>query len=114
MHALTRYPRHLRSAIAREWARRSNAVQSLRRAEREPRFQPPRAPPLYDARGQILREGVCYTATKTLAWKVVRSLRGRTDQFDLVSNGRVVRTCGARRMPKDFRPKLNRIEQANT
>lgn len=62
---------------------------------------------LYDARGQVLREGVCYRDGKEIAWQVRRSVDGRTNQLDLVSNGRVIQTCGKRKLPKQFRPYEN-------
>ena len=59
---------------------------------------------LSDARGKILREGVCYKSGVEMVWQVRRSIAGRTDQFDLMSNGRVIQTCGKRKLPKQFRP----------
>jgi hypothetical protein len=104
MEALLRYPKHMRRAKAQEWARRSNAVQQSARMQREPDFETMRKRALRDARGTVLREGTTYTATGVTHWQVRRSVSGRTDQFDLVADGKVVRTCGQRRMPKRFRP----------
>jgi hypothetical protein len=59
---------------------------------------------LDDARGQIVREGVCYKAGKEIAWQVRRSVSGRSDQLDLVSNGRPIQTSGRRGLAKEFRP----------
>lgn len=104
MHALLRYPRHLRRARAREWGRRSHAVQAAARLQREPDPHTLRMRALHDARGQVLREGCTYTAAGSTAWEVRRSIRGRINQLDLVANGAVVKTGGARRLPSRFRP----------
>lgn len=104
MQALLRYPKHLRRAKAQEWARRSNAVQAATRMQREPDFHTARMRALHDARGTVLREGCTYTAAGSTAWEVRRSIRGRINQLDLVANGAVVKTGGARRLPSRFRP----------
>lgn len=59
---------------------------------------------LYDAKGQVLREGVCWRNGVEIRWQVRRSVSGRVNQFDLISNGRVIQTCGARQLAKEFRP----------
>jgi hypothetical protein len=60
---------------------------------------------LWDTKGQATdRAGATYTTSGDTHWHVRRSLRGRTDQFDIVANGSVVRTCGRRRLSCRFRP----------
>lgn len=60
---------------------------------------------LHDARGQVLREGVTFFGDGAVFnWQVRRSLSGRTDQFDLVANGEIFKTCGQRSLPVRFRP----------
>lgn len=59
---------------------------------------------LHDARGQVLREGVCWKDGKELRWQVRRSVHGKVSQYDLVSNGHVIQTCGRRQLAKEFRP----------
>lgn len=107
MEALRRYPKSQRRAVAQEWARRSNAAQAQKRMERGPDAETVRKRALHDSRGQVLRSGVCYKAGKEIAWQVRRSIHGRTNQLDLVSNGRVIQTCGKRNLPKQFRPYEN-------
>ena len=104
MVALKHIPKHLRSAKAREWAHRSNAVQAANRIERGVDAETARKRALDDARGAVLREGCTYTKVGETRWQVRRSVNGRTDQFDLVANGEVVRTAGPRLLPKRFRP----------
>ena len=104
MVALKRIPKHLRSSMAREWAHRSNAVQAAKRIERGVDAETARKHALDDARGMVEREGCTYAATGETHWQVRRSVDGRTDQFDLVANGEVVRTAGPRRLPTRFRP----------
>ena len=59
---------------------------------------------LHDSRGQVLRSGVCWKNGSEIHWQVRRSVHGKVNQLDLVSNGRVIKTCGARQMAKEFRP----------
>lgn len=49
---------------------------------------------LQDAKGMILREGVTYTANGEQHWQKRRALFGRTDQVELICNGKVVLTTG--------------------
>lgn len=104
MDALLRYPKNQRRAVAQEWALRSQAVQQAKQIERGPDTDTLRMRALHDAKGQVLREGCTYTAGGETHWHVRRSLRGCTDQFDIVANGSVVRTCGRRRLSCRFRP----------
>lgn len=116
MVALKHIPKHLRSAKAREWAHRSNAVQAARRIARGVDAETARRRALDDARGAVLREGCTYTTAGDTQWQVRRSITGRSDQFDLVANGEVARTAGKRRLPLRFRPKQENTyctEQAN-
>lgn len=62
---------------------------------------------LHDARGQIVREGCDYQSSDTTHWKVSRAIKGRTDQFEFVANGRVKLLGGPRRFPVQFRPENN-------
>lgn len=79
-------------ASARAWApREADADTLMRRA-------------LHDARGKVLREGVCWKEGRELHWQVRRSIHGKVNQFDLISNGRVIQTCGKRQLAKEFRP----------
>ena len=49
---------------------------------------------LLDAKGEILREGVTYTANGESHWQKRRALFGRIDQIELVCNGAVIKTTG--------------------
>lgn len=49
---------------------------------------------LLDAKGMVLRHGVTYTADGAKHWCKRRALYGRTDQVELVCEGRVVATTG--------------------
>lgn len=87
IHALTRYPKSQRSAVAREWAKRSNAVQSEARIERGIDAETERHRTLHDMRGQVLREGVCYKNGNEMHWQVRRSVSGKSSQLTLSAMG---------------------------
>lgn len=93
------------------WARRKSAAseQGRRRAlarwaadraqEREVDADTARWRALQDAKGRVLREGVTYRGDGTATvWAVRRSVRGRTDQVEIVADGAVVRTLGRTRL----------------
>ena len=104
--ALNRYPK-TRREVARDWAHRSNAVQSTARIERGPDAETVRMRALYDARGQIVRQGVTFFGDgREVPWMVCRSRCGRVNQFDFVANGVVKLTAGPRRFPQRIRPSL--------
>ncbi len=51
-----------------------------------------------DARGQVLRHGVTYSAAHPQGqpWIILRSKAGRTNQVDLHVGSQLVNTCGLR------------------
>jgi len=59
---------------------------------------------LDDARGTVVRTGCTYTAAGVTEWQVRRSIAGRTNQYDLVANGIVIKTLGMRKLPLRFKP----------
>lgn len=99
IRALHRYPRKERRAVAQEWARRSHAAQAAKRLTLGVDAETLRRRAMDDARGQLLREGRTYSATAITHWQIVRSVKGRTDQRDILINGEVFRTFGRRRLP---------------
>jgi hypothetical protein len=92
MQALQNIPRHKRSAVAREWGRRSQAVQAEARKTREPDFHTARMRALHDRRGELIREGMSYRGGREISWRIIRSLRGRINQVDLLINNQHWRT----------------------
>lgn len=90
--ALLRYPRAQRSEIARTWGLRAAAA----RVAREPDLVTLRKRALHDRRGQIIREGVTYCATGHIRWCVRHAVAGRSNQVEIVVNGRVWRRCSLR------------------
>lgn len=92
MDALKRYPRHKRRAVAREWGRRSQAVQAEARKSREPDLHTLRLRALHDRRGELIREGTSYKSGRVHDWRIVRSVRGRINQVDLIIDGQLWRT----------------------
>lgn len=58
---------------------------------------------LHDAKGMVLREGVTYTAAGATPWCKRRALYGRTDQVEIVCEGRVVATTGESRLRNKLR-----------
>jgi hypothetical protein len=55
---------------------------------------------LWDAKGRVVRCGVTFRAGAVVSWVVRRSLEGRTDQWDLVADGRLVNRMGLTRMAR--------------
>jgi hypothetical protein len=70
---------------------------------------------LYDARGRTIRQGCDYSAAGEKHWVVIRSVRGRTDQIDLLRNGRLFRTGGIRQASHAIKfgvwPKKRRVDK---
>lgn len=66
------------------------------RMDREPDADTLRMRAIYDAKGQVLREGVTYTATSERPWAIRRAVHGRVNQVELVVAG-AVRKCGSMR-----------------
>jgi hypothetical protein len=88
-------PKSLRSKVSRRW----NAAKFAKRAAWGADADTLRRRALYDARGQVVREGVTYSADRgETHWSLRRSVDGRVDQFDSVIDGVVVRTGGLRRL----------------
>lgn len=105
-------PNHIplakRSAVSQRW----HEAKAVKRLQREPDFETVRMRALHDAKGKVLREGVTYTASGATNWQVRRSIAGRINQFDLIANNSVVRTCGRRsrsliRPVRKFQPQHN-------
>ena len=101
--ALYRYPKNQRLAVARLWGKRSAAARAVTRLASGVDAETLRSRALHDARGQLLREGHTYTATGCTHWQIRRSLHGRTNQRDVLTNGQIFRTCGPRRLPSWLR-----------
>jgi hypothetical protein len=96
MQALLRYPRRQRSAVARDWGRRGLVAQAAARMARGPDAETRRRRTLEEWRGVVLRHGHTYRADGIVAWEIRRSVAGRTDQYDIVTDGRLWRTGGVR------------------
>ena len=97
--ALYRYPKSLRKRIARMWGLRSVATHATRRQKRGVDAETLRQRALHDARGSLIREGCTYSNGGEQHWQIVRSVRGRTTQRDVLVNGELFKTCGPRRLP---------------
>lgn len=95
--ALHRYPKHERRRVAQEWARRSNLAQAAQRLARGPDAETARARALHAARGQLVREGRTFRGAGPIVhWQVRRSRAGRSNQLDILVDGRLWRTAGPR------------------
>lgn len=95
MEALLRYPPSQRRAKAQEWARRSHANRK------------PNEPDLYDAitrakwdrKGAVICHGHTYKGDGSIIeWRIRWSVGGRSNQMDVVVNGRIHATAGKRRI----------------
>jgi thioesterase domain-containing protein len=108
--ALHRYPKAARRAVAQEWGRRSQRVQTVKRMERGPNAETLRRRAIADARGQILRAGVTFFGDgRVVPWLVRRSISGRSNQLDLFVAGRVFRTLGNRALARLLRAQPLRL-----
>lgn len=93
--ALYRYPKAERRAVAREWSRRAAVKRRAACAERGPDAETLAWRAKEDRRGLPVR--TLYSRGSEV---VVRcSVAGRSDQFDIILDGSLWRTCGPRRLP---------------
>lgn len=97
--ALYRYPKSRRKEVGRLWGSRSAESRAANRLATGTDSDTCRQRALDDARGQILRAGCTYSAAGEQHWCVMRSIRGRTNQRDVMINGSLFKTCGPRRLP---------------
>jgi hypothetical protein len=74
----------------------ASARWAMLRQPSEPDADTIRRRALEDARGTVLRQIDVYSASGTRHWQIVRSVLGRTNQLDLILDGHVVATGGAR------------------
>ncbi len=93
--ALYRFPKAERSAIAREWARRSAKVRRAKCAATGADAETLAWREKQDRRGRIVR--AIYGRGSLV--EVRYSTHGRSDQFDVILNGSLWRTVGPRRLP---------------
>lgn len=96
---LYRYPQSMRRKMASVWGKRGAASRALTRAECGIDAETAHRRALDDARGQLIREGRTYSASGVKHWRVIRSVRGRVNQRDVIVNGELFKTCGPRRLP---------------
>ena len=75
--------------VCRARGKASQRVQAAARVGRLADADTVRSRALSDARGLVVREGRTYRATGVTHWQVRRAVKGRTDQFEFVANGRV-------------------------
>lgn len=59
---------------------------------------------LEDRRGGLVRHGVILKSGVEWHWEIRYSVKGRSDQFDVIFNGLLERTCGKRGIPAEYRP----------
>jgi hypothetical protein len=97
--SLYRFPKSMRRTVARAWGKRGAASRALTRMERGIDAETAHRRALDDARGQLIREGCTYSASAEQHWRILRSVRGRTNQRDVIVNGQLFKTCGPRRLP---------------
>lgn len=99
--ALYRYPRgSRRQAAAREWGRRSGIARRALRLAAGPDADTLRRRALADRRGRL----VCAIYARGSELILRHSVAGRIDQFDILIDGSLWRTCGPRRLPAWLRP----------
>jgi len=85
-------PYGARQAVSKRW----HEAKSKLRMERGPDADTMRKRALYDAKGQLVREGCTYRDGKVVTWRIVRSVAGRCDQFDIIASGQLRETAGKR------------------
>lgn len=103
--ALLSFPRSIRKAKAREWARRSHVARMANAAERGETLEAAIWRAKQDARGQVLRRGVTYSAAHPggQPWTILRSKAGRVNQVDLHVGAELVATCGLRTIERGMK-----------
>lgn len=89
-------PYGARQAVSKRW----NAIKAQKRMERGIDADTLRKREAFDAKGQVLREGCNYTVDREENWQIRRSIEGRIDQQDLLSNGQPFVTGGPRIIKK--------------
>lgn len=97
--SLYRYPKSMRRKVASVWGKRGAAARALTRVERGIDAETAHRRALDDARGELIREGRTYSANGEQHWRIIRSIRGRTNQRDVIVDGKLFKTCGPRRLP---------------
>ena len=97
--SLYRYPKSRRRKVARVWGLRGAASRAFKRRALGVDAETLAWREKQDARGQLIREGCTYSAEGEQRWSVIRSVRGRTTQRDVIVNGQLFKTCGPRRLP---------------
>lgn len=86
--ALDRYSPDSRSDVASRWGKRSARL----RTPSDPDWLDICRRNADNLRGQVLREGVDYSASVCAHWQIVRSRRGRINQVDLLVNEDLAQT----------------------
>lgn len=105
MEALKRIPWKYRRAVARKWGARGNETQHWQRIERGPSWEDLVWRAKQDARGQVLRHGLTYSAShpEGQTWTILRSKAGRTNQVDLHVGNALVKTCSLRNLERGMK-----------
>lgn len=87
---------------AREWGALGHATQRLQRINAGPTWETIVCRAKQDARGQVLRHGMTYSAAypEGQPWTILRSKAGRTNQVDLHVGSQLVATCGLRSLSR--------------
>jgi hypothetical protein len=83
-----------RQAVSKRW----HKAKAIKRMEREPDADTVRMRTLHAARGMVVRDGCSWKDGKRIEWRVIRSIEGRTDQFDVLVTGESIDTCGRRNL----------------
>jgi hypothetical protein len=89
-------PNHIPYGARQATSKRWHEAKAKKRMERGPDADTLRKRAQHDAKGMILRRGCDYTSYGESNWEVRRSIAGRVDQQDLLSNGQPFITGGPR------------------
>jgi hypothetical protein len=100
--SIARLPNHLRSKRGSELGLLSKVAW----IPQEPDADTMRKRALDDARGQLVREGCSWRNGIERQWRVIRSVVGRTDQYDVIRTGQIIDTCGRRKLRSKYGVRL--------
>jgi hypothetical protein len=85
-----------RVELGRDWGERSTVARQCKREKAGVDADTLKYRASQNARGQIERHGVNYTASGSHTWEIRRSIAGSIDQVDLVIDGITWKTGGRR------------------
>ncbi len=99
LSALLRFPKSQRRQVASVYGKRSQATHRRKRIDRGPSFETIKWRAKDDRRGIMVREGHLYRGDgRVQFWRIIYSVNGRSDQYDITLDGAHWETGGPERI----------------